>query len=465
MVAASSSAFPAASRAGCFLAGVRRSQRAQGERIGLERLLTGLLGAESALVGMRRGFEEPTTQALRLGEQHSDVRDRALVTDRSGEVEHALEGRLRGVELLPPHAHDRDLELGAAHRPGSASRRPQRICLVEGRPSLLETERGLGEEERAEPGAEELRDIESTADGDGRTRMLDRLDEPLAEAEEDPRQDLVGLGLHEWLCLGLGHRILEQLDSRADVVVQGANAREHDQRACALDAWREPWHDVVQQRPRPAGIAGVEVVARSLDRTPPGRVGIVHGRQCESLLEQLGRSHRRSARRGKARRLVKRCGDLAVRAGGAEREVSRPLLRIAHERGESHVEVPPVTWFDTAVRGRAEQRVREPDPARADRDDLLLDRDAEDAAGIEPRCGTDELERRIGECCRCRECPPRVGGQSGDPGADQLPQRGRHRSSVDQAPTAPLNRHARELQREERIPVRRRVHRAHDGPR
>ena len=160
--------------------------------------------------------------------------------------------------------------------------------------------------------------------------------------------------------------------------------------------WRKLGHDLVQQRPCAARVAGLEVVARGLDRAGPGRLSVVRGRQRTSLLEQLRRRDRRPSSGGEPGRLVQSRGDLGVRSCGAECQVARALFGSTDERGKPDMELANAR-SGTCVRGGCEQRMREANPAGGDADDLLLDRAGERAARVQSGGAADELEGRVGE--------------------------------------------------------------------
>ena len=167
------------------MAAVGVRERSEREPVGNQRLLPDLLRAERCLVRVCGGLAEAATQTFRLREQYADVRDRALVSDRFGEGEHSLERGVRFVDLLPPHPHDRDLELGATHRASSAARGPGCVCRRQRRRRVLGAKRGLGEHQRAERSCGKVCIVELACDGKGGSRVLDRVHQTLAQAKED----------------------------------------------------------------------------------------------------------------------------------------------------------------------------------------------------------------------------------------------------------------------------------------
>ena len=74
--------------------------------------------------------------------------------------------------------------------------------------------------------------------------------------------------LHQRLLHTFGDGRLEQLHGRSDVVVVRADAGEDDQRTGTLDPCRQLRDRVVEQHPRPAGVAGLEVIAGRVDGRP-----------------------------------------------------------------------------------------------------------------------------------------------------------------------------------------------------
>ena len=105
--------------------------------------------------------------------------------------------------------------------------------------SLLGSERGLGEDERAERSRGEARVVVTPSDLERRLCVSDRLGEPLAQPEEDAGENLVRAAPDERHLGGVGDGRLEQLHGRKDVVVVGADAGEDDQRLRTLDAGRQ----------------------------------------------------------------------------------------------------------------------------------------------------------------------------------------------------------------------------------
>ena len=258
-----------------------------------------------------------------------DVGHRALVAHGFGESEHPLERRRGLVQLLPPHPHDRDLKLGAAHCPRSTTRGADLLGRLERRPSIVRAERRLGEHERAKGGCSELGIVELACDVEGCSGMLDGLAEPLPEPEEDPRQDLARTTLHQRLRRPFDDRCLQQLHGGLNVIVVRADAGEDDERAGSINSRGQLRDGLVEQRACPPRIARFEVMVRGRDCALERVRRRVRRGQQTSFLEQFGGFAWRSPCPRQARRFVERRRNACVRPDSGKREVARTLYRVA----------------------------------------------------------------------------------------------------------------------------------------
>ena len=92
-----------------------------------------------------------------------------------------------------------------------------------------------------------------------------------------------------------------------------------------------------------------------------------------SELRQLGGSVRRAAAGCLAGRVLQLRGDTLIRPVGGEREMTRPLLLVDHDRGQPAVDIPPCLRRGLRVRHGRKQRVSRPDAPAAPFDDAGLE--------------------------------------------------------------------------------------------
>ena len=101
------------------------------------------------------------------------------------------------------------------------------------------------------------------------------------------------------------------------------------------------------------------------------------GQRCqpEGLLRQLGGCFGRTARMGACSGFLQHCRDLGRRLRRGEGQMPRSLLQVFQDAGELGVKSATTRGSELGVRGRGEQRVREPhDAVATDADDPQVDR-------------------------------------------------------------------------------------------
>ena len=102
-------------------------------------------------------------------------------------------------------------------------------------------------------------------------------------------------------------------------------------------------------------------------------LGVFGRGQLASELGQLGRGVRRTAAGCLSGRILQLRGDALIRPLGGEREMTRPLLLVDHDRSQPAVDVSPCLCRGLRVRHGREQRVSRSDASAALFDDAGLE--------------------------------------------------------------------------------------------
>ena len=200
--------------------------------------------------------------------------------------------------------------------------------------------------------------------------MLHGLPQPLAQAEENARQLVLRLGQQLGVAVRVVDRLAQQGLRGAQVVVIAAHERKAHEGARASGAALRGADQLLEHAARAVAVAGLEDAGRGLRGAAPG-IDVAPGRrEAQGALEQVGGRRRRPAGRGSPRGVLERARHRLVGAGGGQREVSCPLLRLAHPLGDRRVQGAPRRRVGCGVGAGGQQRVGEAHDAVADGDDL-----------------------------------------------------------------------------------------------
>ena len=244
-------------------------------------------------------------------------------------------------------------------------------------------------------------------------------------------------------------RLLEQLRRLGEAVLVVADLRQQPQAIGAQGVARPLAGELLEQRPRPRAVPGVDVELRRAHAAPPGRVRMPARGQGARLLEQLAGGGPGAARPRVRRGHLERRGDRVVGARRREREVAGPLLGVRDQLREPPVDRAPAAGRGRGVDGGAVQRVRERHPVAVDpqQPGVLGDRQA--GRGRRPR---HELDGRVRQRGHDQQRLPPGRRQRRDAAGDRLLQADRDGERAAGRGSRPER--SRDLEREQRVAAR-----------
>ena len=184
----------------------------------------------------------------------------------------------------------------------------------------------------------------------------------VARRVQAPPETLEDLDAESHVVDRLGQGREEDVGARAESLLVRAYPAEADEGARPSLAVRRLADDLLEQRPRMADLAGLEVPLGRFDAASPPSVVVPGRREAASLLQQIGGGIGRAARRGAAGGLLQRHRDRLVRLLRSQGEMPGALLGIVEDLGEPPVQRAPLRGGEQLIGDRREQRVREREP-------------------------------------------------------------------------------------------------------
>jgi hypothetical protein len=166
-------------------------------------------------------------------------------------------------------------------------------------------------------------------------------DEVLSHEVVRHRKPLLDLGSQLEVVANLGEGPAAELDCSRPVAIEEVDARQSAQGSGAIRSRRCSISSLGKERVCPGGIAGLELSVTDLEPTAVRSNPFVPRCHAQGLLAQLSRGLWRAPPTCDSRRLVERRSDSGIGALCTEREVTRALLGIPDDRGQSTMYRPP----------------------------------------------------------------------------------------------------------------------------
>jgi hypothetical protein len=272
-------------------------------------------------------------------------------------------------------------------------------------------------------------------------------------------------GERGFACRLLPRLLAQSLDARQ---VQPTDRRQLEEDAGSVGTGLPLRDRFLQQLEGTSGVARIEVVHGGVDAAPEDACGILGRRDLPGQLREIGGGVGSSPCGGVPCRGVKGFRHLPISSTCREGEVSRSLLRVDDDVRQTPMEAPSGLRRCRGVDGGSEERVCESDPLAASFDDVCLFGLADTGQGSIPmwRRSEDQVdggpggrrddEHRVGRARRKRV----------EPCSQQLVKVLRNRQWLaGLRPDRLVVEGPRDLQGEERVPLRDRVQPFQDGVR
>ena len=293
----------------------------------------------------------------------------------------------------------------------------------------------------------------------GKAGVIKRLREVLAQEKERVGQPVRSVGSYRWVGSCLVERLSEELDRDPLVAGVMVDSRQPTERSRTF--WPRPrvLGSLREERLCSRGVARLEIGRPRLEPSAVNGLGVVLRRQAASTLAELGSGLRCAASACHLRRLVQRRRDRRIGSFRAESEMPCPLFGILHERRQSTMNRPPAIDVRLQRDRRCEQRMDEPDSVGLQLDHLGVDRMSQAHTSALPRRLCDETHRRLRHTRRHEQRLLRLLRQGTQSRPQQLAKFTAHGERLARLRLfAALPQRARELEREERVALRRLMH-------
>ena len=190
----------------------------------------------------------------------------------------------------------------------------------------------------------------------------------IADLVQAPRESPLDLDAVGKVVPDLGECRSKQIGADVKALPERLDPRESGDRDRALLAGGKSRDDVLEQSPRALGVSCLEMAFPGLERPPPA-IGVRGRREPPRLFPELCSGLRCPSRPGPAGSGLHGRRHVVIGTGGGEREVPRALIGIVHDLRQARVQRAPPRRRRARIDDRAEERMREPDPAVGDLDD------------------------------------------------------------------------------------------------